>query len=222
MLNRALDTLDNYATRAGLVRRATWGDLPPNRAKLYGGRLSRGLPQYRTHVGVTPFHFSAKNIQHDLTDRFPVGDGTIASFQAEDVFEHIELGQLSAVLQEIHRVLVPGGLFRMSVPDYRNSHYVARTVRTDDGRMLFDPGGGGRFEDGKVVGGGHVWFPTIELVRGLFEASPFRDVRYLHYNSPAGAELQAIDYSKGHVGRTPDHDLRTPGEALSIVVDAYK
>lgn len=225
-INRALDAIDVLSVKAGLTRPAEWAFVESGRAKkLYAGRVSRHEPQFRSHLGITPFAPSSRNIPHDLTRPLPISDNSVEIFQASDVFEHIDYGALPAILSEVYRVLVPGGLFRFSVPDYRNPLYLSRTVRSDDGALLFDPGGGGRLDGDQVVDGGHVWFPLIESVTTLFEESPFARsgrIEYLHYidKNQCGV-LRPIDYEKGFVLRTPDHDRRS-ALPLSIVVDAIK
>lgn len=227
--NRVLDVLDSAACRMGLARFPTWEVALQSRpVRLYAGRLSRALPQYSTHWGITPFAPSHRNIPHDMTMRFPIPDGSVDSFQAEDVFEHLELATVPRVIEEIYRVLRPGGLFRLSVPDYHFDLYRARTLRDAAGNLLFDPGGGGRLEAGRVVDGGHVWFPTIDIIRDLFAASSFASagrVAYLHYTEADGETvMQPIDYSLGHIQRTPDHDPRVADRPrpISIVIDAWK
>ncbi len=227
MLNRFIDHLDVQMCRIGLRKGADWEGVRTSREPaLYAGRLSRGEPQFRTHTGLTPFHPSSHNINHDLLMRLPLPGNVVNRFQSQDVFEHIEYSRLPAIIEEIFRVLRPGGLFRMSVPDYRNSVYAARARRDKDGNIIFDPHGGGRLHNGQVVDGGHVWFPLLETVSQLFEQSRFHDegcVRYLHYNDVDGTSvLDVIDYTLGFIQRTPDHDPRSPGQALSIVVDAWK
>jgi predicted SAM-dependent methyltransferase len=144
------------------------------------------------------------------------------------VFEHIQYEQLSAIFDEIYRVLKNGGLFRFSVPDYKCDVYSGRSVKNEKGDIVFDPGGGGSFVNEEVRNGGHVWFPTIELVKSLFDQSNFKEngeIRYLHYYGENGEGVtQAIDYKLGYIARTPDHDqrVRYPYRPLSIVVDAYK
>ena len=129
---------------------------------------------------------------------------------------------------EIFRVLKPGGLFRLSMPDYRCDLVRQRTVFDDNNVPLFDPEGGGQFVAGKVTGGGHLWFPVFESVKVLFDRSRFAagaEVDFLHYTASDGQfVLKEIDYSKGFINRTPDHDdrARRPRRPLSIVVDAVK
>jgi len=50
-------------------------------------------------------------------------------------------------------------------------------------------------------------------------------VKFLQFNNGDGTfKLDPIDYSLGHIQRTPDHDARASGRPrpISIVVDALK
>lgn len=93
---------------------------------------------------------------------------------------------------------------------------------------MFDPGGGGRFnkKTNKVEKGGHVWFPTYEIVRKLLDKTHFEEskINFLHYYCDSKSITNDIDYSMGFIARTPDYDIRsqTPYRAMSIVVDCYK
>jgi SAM-dependent methyltransferase len=224
-----LDYIDVAACRIGILRTASW-DKARQRTplRLYAGKLRRALPQFATHTGLTPFFPSSRNIPHDIRKPMPLADNSVEVYQSEDVFEHIPLEAIPGVFDEIHRVLKPGGLFRLSVPDYGCDIYQQRSVRNANGDIVFDPGGGGRFENGMVLDGGHLWFPTFDIVRDLFGKSRFNmqgTVRILHATrAPGDLLLDAIDYSLGNIQRTPDHDARarSPRRPLSIVVDARK
>ena len=209
------------------VKPTTWKELleSPKRA-LYAGTISRP-DQYPGYIGLDPFMNMKNHIRHDVTLPMPIPDNTLDLYQSEDVFEHVPLKDVQNILNEIHRVLKPGGLLRVSLPDYRFDGYVQRSVKSDDGKICFDPGGGGNYLNGKVVDGGHLWFPLFEIVRDLFKQSNFEDskVSFLHYNDSNGNSVtNPIDYSLGFVLRTPDHDKRAqnPYRAMSIVVDAKK
>ena len=226
MGKRWIDWIDRKVCAAGLLRAARWSDVVAAKSpKLYAGLLDRRLQQFPTFYGVTPFVGSSRNIRHDVRKPFPIPDNSIYAFQSEDVFEHVEYTDMGAIFDEIHRVLVPGGLFRLSVPDYRCPLLFERSIKAEDGTILFDPLGDGRFVDGRIIEGGHVWFPVYESVKALFDRSRFSDVRFLHYTDANGRSiLNPIDYALGNVLRTPDHDERaaSPRIALSIVVDARK
>ena len=224
-----LDSLDRRLCRLGLLRVASWPMVSAGKpSRLYAGALSRTLPQFKTHIGITPFDETTRNIRHDVRAPFPIPANSIDIFQSEDVFEHIPYSELAPVIEEIYRVLKPGGLFRLSVPDYRCPILRNRSVKSDTGEILFDPGGGGDFVGDQVVDGGHVWFPTYEAVQLLLGQSSFAQggtTTFLHYTLENGdSVLNQIDYSLGHVQRTPDHDDRVKGprRAMSIVVDAVK
>lgn len=220
--------MDRRLCALGVWKAATWDDaLGANVPKLYAGNIDRTLRQFATHYGITPFLSSSRNIRHDIRHPLPIPDNSVGVYQSEDVFEHIEYLKIGRILCEIYRVLRPGGLFRFSVPDYRCPIFFDRSLKDDDGRIVFDPGGGGRFESGKVVEGGHLWFPVYEVVKTLFDESPFEHVRFLHYTDQKGQSvLNPIDYALGYVQRTPDNDTRisktSPRIAISIVVDAQK
>lgn len=228
LIHRLSDWGDHFLCKIGVRQTATFDDALKAGRRLYAGRISRGLPQYGTHIGMTPYFPNAHNIDHDITAPLPIPDNSVEVYQSEDVFEHVPESALVAVFDEIYRVLEPGGLFRLSLPDYRFDIYRDRSVRGPDGEIVFDPGGGGAFVDGKVVDGGHLWFPTYENVKAMFDRSRFAtggDVRFLHYTKADGTSvLEDIDYSLGNIIRTPDHDVRarSPRRALSIVVDARK
>jgi SAM-dependent methyltransferase len=169
------------------------------------------------------------HIQHDVTNSIPLNNNTVDIVQSEDVMEHIEYDLLKDSINDIYRILKPGGLFRLSMPDYRCDVLYNRSVKDSNGDIIFDQGGGGDYDkiNKKVINGGHVWFPVFSTVKSLLESTDFLNgkINYLHYyddnNTPV---TNKIDYSKGYISRTPDHDNRVkePYRPMSIVVDCYK
>lgn len=196
--------------------------------KLFVGNIT---DTYKERKGFTALSLDLddqKHILHNILTPMPIPDNSVDIYQSEDVFEHVAYDQLPSVINEIHRVLKPGGLLRISVPDYRCDILYDRCLKDDQGKILFDAGGGGKYVDGQVVEGGHVWFPVIELVRSLLEKTLFATrgtIEYLHYYDESGfSHMHPIDYKKGFIKRVPDHDVRVqnPVRVMSIVVDAYK
>ena len=104
-----------------------------------------------------------------------------------------------------------------------------RSLKDEKGNIIFDSGGGGSYDyiNKKVIGGGHIWFPTYSLVKQLLSSTNFEEdkINFLHYydceNNPV---IKKIDYSICFVSRTPDNDIRVqnPRRPMSIVVDCYK
>ncbi len=193
---------------------------------LYAGDIP-GTDEYADDriVGLSLSRRDGRHIKHDITKPYPLSDESVDVYQAEDVFEHIEFSCLVKVIDEIYRVLKTGGYFRLSVPDYRCDVLYNRSEKDGLGNIVYDPFGGGNYRKGRVVNGGHLWFPRYETVKKLIDDSKFDRYKFYHYYDESGQSVtDPIDYSKGYVARTPDHDDRVqmPYRAMSIVVDMFK
>jgi len=171
---------------------------------------------------------NSTHILHDLINPIPLPDNSVDVYQSEDVFEHLPLNQLPAIINEIYRVLKPGGFLRLSMPDYRCDILKNRSLKDVNGNIIFDPLGGGQFVNGQVINGGHLWFPTFETTTDLINQTNFFNygtVNFLHYyNSQNQSITKPINYSVCYVRRTPDHDgrVQNPYRVMSIVVDLVK
>ncbi len=201
----------------------TWESInTKSRIMLYAGDIP-DLPEYPEMIGLSLNRSDEQHLCHDITNPFALPDNFVDFFQSEDVFEHIAYNKLHSVISEIYRILKPGGLFRLSMPDYRCNILQQRVVMDANNNIIFDPEGGGTPENP-----GHVWFPLIEQVKELIENSPFGkngEIEYLHYYTEDGTPVtKPIDYSKGFVRRTPDFDKRVqnPYRPMSMVIDIVK
>lgn len=169
------------------------------------------------------------HIQHDVTKPYELKDNSVDSVQSEDVMEHIEYDSLKGCINEIYRILKPGGLFRLSMPTYECDILYNRSKKDKEGNIVFDAGGGGSYDNvnKKVIRGGHVWFPTYHTVKQLLLSTNFDEnkIDFLHYyDEEKRPVLKTIDYSLGYISRTPDNDSRVqnPRRPMSIVIDCYK
>jgi SAM-dependent methyltransferase len=195
-----------------------------SRIFLYAGHVPE-MKEYKKFVGLSLSQSDGRHIHHDVTQKHPLRDDCVDVYQSEDVFEHISYDGLPVVVDEIYRILKPGGVFRLSLPDYRCDLLFDRSIKDAAGNLQFDPEGGGQFVDGKVVDGGHVWFPRYESVKQMLDGSRFKKIVFLHYYDEKGQGItNPIDYSIGFVQRTPDHDerVRHPYRPMSLVVDCTK
>ena len=199
---------------------------------LYAGSYDK---LYRSKVCNIPFiglqlePSNEYNIQHNVLNKMDLYDNSVDIYQSEDVFEHIEYNELYNVINKIYRVLKPGGLFRLSMPDYRCDILYNRCIKNNNNEIIFDPNGGGSYDykNSKVINGGHVWFPKYESVKSLLDKTNFekKNINFLHYyDENNNSVTKIIDYSKGYIHRTPDFDNRVnnPYRPMSIVVDCYK
>jgi len=191
--------------------------------------IQRILYTKKNFVGLSLHQDNKYHIKHDVTKPIPLNNNTVDIVQSEDVMEHIEYNLLKDSINEIYRILKPGGLFRLSMPDYKCDVLYNRSEKDNDGNIIFDQGGGGGYDrnNKKVIGGGHVWFPIFSSVKSLLESTHFSNdkINYLHYyDNNENPVINKIDYRKGYISRTPDHDprVKNPIRPMSIVVDCYK
>jgi SAM-dependent methyltransferase len=70
----------------------------------------------------------------DAVVRIPIGSGTADVVYASHVLEHLDRGEVLRFLSEIARVLAPGGIVRLAVPDL--ARLVSRYVKTQDADEL--------------------------------------------------------------------------------------
>lgn len=168
------------------------------------------------------------HIYCDITTKMNLPDNVIDIYQSEDVHEHLEYNILVEQINDIYRCLKPNGLFRLSIPDYNCDFVYNRTIKDKNGKLIFDPRGGGYYDDKekKVKGNGHVWFPTYMKVKSLLEKTKFKNINFLeYYDENKNPVIKKINYSLGYIRRTSDNDkrVRTPTRRpLSIIVDCYK
>ena len=140
---------------------------------------------------------------------FPLPDNSVDRIHSEDCFENIEIIKYPTILKELYRILKPGGLFRLAVPDYMNPK----------DRFCLEKG----FDPRNNL---HITLTTYNLLKPVLEDSPF-NVEYLHYWKDENEFIQNnIDYTKGYIKRTPDNDDRNKGEnklyVTSLVCDLTK
>ena len=105
-----------------------------NKIYLYAGDVPQnGL--YEKFIGLSLTQANSQHIRHDVTKNLLLKDSCVDIYQSEDVFEHIELEKLTPVINEIYRVLKPGGIFRLSL-DYQCDVLRIRTQKNEHGEFL--------------------------------------------------------------------------------------
>jgi hypothetical protein len=205
---------------------------------LYYGNLSPEELQFSESrfVGLALHVLHERDVSHSAYDRLPCQEQSIEKIQAEDVFEHLEFNSVPKILDDIYRVLIKGGTFRLSVPDYLSQHNLEDSFFDSKGKILGDTASGAtitydRSIPGKRViftkdGGAHLWFPTYDLVNELISKSEIRkcsEIVFYQYNKPGGENVNnPFPINSMPVKRVPPLDMRNGGNPVSIVVDFIK
>ena len=109
---------------------------------LYAGDIDIKTKLVKPFIGLSLSKSDKYHIKHDVTLPMNLNDNSVDIYQSEDVFEHIEYQKLTNVFNEIYRILKIGGLFRLSIPDYRCDILYKRSLKDKLGNIYYDQGGG--------------------------------------------------------------------------------
>lgn len=205
---------------------------------LYFGSLGQHERQYQipNFIGLALAPAHAREIAYNAaTDLLPFADGSVRKVQSQDVFEHVAFARVGILLDEVYRVLAPGGMFRLSVPDYRSPVLKQRSLYDHRGRVIgdlmmgasayFDPVSAQarvRFAPG---GDSHVWFPRYETVLHLILHSEIRRCAIHFWQAWLDEENYICDpvpEEEMFVWRAFPHDPRSEGRPISIIADFVK
>lgn len=227
-MNQSRGTMDRGTAVThdlGGAKYVYFGNLFPEEVQYKSG-LFRGLALHPKYD---------RDIPHDARHPMAFADNSIDGYQSQDVFEHIEFEKVSTILDDIYRCLKPGGIFRMSVPDYNSPLLRARSVFDHTGKIIMDAAMGGTIRSDFVgnmtvslpsTGDAHLWFPTYSSLLQLIINSNIRKcarINFHHYwINPIEFVCKEFDQSLMPVTRTPPRDMRADGKPISLVVDFEK
>ena len=141
-----------------------------------------------------------KLVYLDLARPLPYHDNCVSAFFSSHVLEHLFIGEVVALVREMHRCLVPGGVCRVVVPD------LSKMVKAFDASnprdfllQVFEA------ESRGAVKNAHHWGFTIEYLTAIFREAGFTECNETAYR----------------VGKCPDL-ARLDNRPESIFFEAYK
>ena len=208
---------------------------------VYHGSLIEGDVQYadKRFIGFSLCHpIHSKDVKLSSTTKFPLPDNSIDAFQTEDVMEHIPYEQIIDFLDEVYRILKPGCLFRLSMPDYQSTRHMQRCVYDFKGNIIADVSMGGvaygdyggneiKVKFGLKSTEAHLWFPTYEVLNKLFENSKFKNASSIEWiqaniknKTPIVKNIPYMNVFNVKRSISPSPDKVE--EPISLVVDIIK
>lgn len=117
------------------------------------GWINIDLRSYESPSGVV-----APDIFHDIRKPFPFDPGSVDAVYCGHILEHIELSEVPTVLDNIRRVLKPGGMLGVVGP-------CLELARAGYPSAIIENG----FKGGPE-GCAHLWHPTAQSTRELLES----------------------------------------------------
>lgn len=177
----------------------------------------------KLHLGCGPryipgfVHVDAQSAPHvDIVgpvERLPVGDASVSLIYASHVLEHFGRFTYKAVLKEWFRVLKPGGILRLSVPDFAACAAIYYENGLADGLSGLV---------GLIIGGQRnvhdfhkMIFDEDFLRRNLLDTG-FREVRRWDWHTTEHADVD--DYSQAHI----PHLDKENGKLMSLNIEGVK
>jgi len=133
---------------------------------------------------------------HDQIYPLPADDGAVDEVRASHVLEHFPHGQVADVVKEWARVLKPGGLLKIAVPDFDWIVKAYSNGHRDDGRLEHYLFGGQA--DGDDY---HKAFFNEEKLKALLEGAGLVDVKRWESDAP---DCSSYHVSLNLEGRKPE------------------
>ncbi len=146
---------------------------------------------------------SQRILHADAARRIPHAAGTVDAIYASHMLEHLDRAEARSFLAECRRVLKPGGILRLAVPDLR--HAACRYLRLSDAdgflsHLQFDldkpRGAAARLRRSLSGGRGHHWMYDRESLVTLIEAAGFADVEPVGEGRTRIADPGGLDLSE--------------------------
>lgn len=145
-------------------------------------------------------HISRKGIiRYDLTKPLPIDSGTIEFIFTEHFIEHLTLNQCRTFLLECYRVLIPGGVIRLSTPDLRRllDAYLAGNLAIWSDVGFSPPSPCQMVNDGMRLWGHQFLYDAQELIC-ILEESGFSMITPVQWHVSNHSELMNLECRPYH------------------------
>jgi predicted SAM-dependent methyltransferase len=149
-------------------------------------------PNYTNYISVDILGGDGSRVQHDLSQPLPLPAQSVDRILSEHFLEHTSPTDMAFIFDEFYRLLKPGGHVRAAVPDYNHPRDVPFLKQGSDPRHT-----------------DHLTLTTYTKISEVVANSKFKKAHFYHYwDENLKFHYSPIDYSLGHIKRTPDNDPR--------------
>ena len=124
----------------------------------------------------------------DLAQPLPYPDGAFEAAFGSHVLEHLTPGEAEGVLRELHRVLRPGGVVRIAVPDL--DQVIAGYDPASPDEFLFGMWQG---RDRSTSRHRHWWLYNERSLGDVLRATGFTDIRRESFGTGRCPDVERID-----------------------------
>ncbi len=161
----------------------------------------------------TDIHPCSEEVQYmDITKPFPFVENSFRFIFAEHVCEHISFCEFTTALQEIHRTLKPGGVFRIAMPSFNfllnlynvpqgndNSRYINWSIETfasaEESSAITDQHDKAVFTVNNFMHSwGHKFVYSTHLIEHLLCVAGFRNITRCQVGKSCHNDLQNLEH----------------------------
>lgn len=147
---------------------------------------------YENYISVDLAGLEPHSIKHNLTQPVPLADNSVDRILSEHFLEHTTEADMKNIFNEFYRILKPGCHVRVAVPDYNHPR----------DKVFLSKGHDPRHTD-------HFTLTTYSKIKSIVSQTKFKSALFYQYWDDSNEFIYTpIDYSLGHIKRTPDNDPR--------------
>lgn len=165
-----------------------------------------GGHRFLSMVGMARPRWPSNVVRHNVLRGLPAPTDTVEALYSSHMLEHLYLRQAESVLHDCRRVLRPGGIVRLALPDadrWAADLVAGRTCEYEtpglefNHRLLAHPWEPPTLKSRvqSMVGGSpHRWQPTRDLVAHMLTEAGFKDVRERAFLEGDLPDLEQVEH----------------------------
>lgn len=177
--------------------------------KLHLGCGSVIIPDYiNIDINYIPGVDDIADIRYLHPRKYPANSADV--IYASHVLEHINKWDYEAVLKRWYKILKPGGILRLALPDFEQ--LVQVYIETKDLKLIYGPLYGGQDSPGNT----HYWCWDFQQLKSVLESVGFQRVNRYDWRETEHAHID--DNSQAYI----PHMQKETGRLISLNVEAIK